>query len=277
MTNRIERDQALEKLGARFSDSIKVSDKQIGKLFQDTQEQIHEYAKVMNINLNESGLVRNILVAQGAEVPVEEQPSTADLTSHQQPDITKDLSVEAVGKFAEAEALEEQKQILANGAKHVKSSLHGRYDLNSLMITVLETMYRGLGLSRVIFCLNDPKTNTMRARSGFGKDIDDIIPQFTFALKSKHDWFNRAMVQGNDIVVTDSTNQKFARWVPDWYQRVIGAPMFLLYPIRINRFPAALFYGDLIKPNRDIDKALFKEMRVLRDQAAEAIRQSHHR
>jgi hypothetical protein len=62
--------------------------------------------------------------------------------------------------------------------------------------------------------------------------------------------------------------------VPPWYKKLIDAPMFLLLPVRIKGFPAALFYGDFNAPHQPLDPRLMAELGTLRTHAANAIRDS---
>ncbi len=269
----------LQQLNNRFGSTFKINDEYIEELLDSTSEQLQEYAKLMNIRTHESPFVANVLRSAGHDIPLPTKKA-----SSVPPDPTDQESVQQVGEPALApepsarqiaEEIEERKQILFQGVQEVAASLKGRYDLNSVMLMVLETMYRGLELNRVIFCLNDVRKQMMRARSGFGDGVDDILGKFQFSSRGGADLFSRTVLQGRDLVVNDSADRRIVSKIPRWYKEHIDAPMFFLYPISIKRFPAAMFYGDMSEPHVHVDKSLIEQMNSLRDQAAEAIQRSY--
>ncbi|MCP4599620.1 MAG: HDOD domain-containing protein [Proteobacteria bacterium] len=268
-------------LSRRFERSIKVSDEQIEELLDTTADQLEEHAKIMNLRLNESPLVlnvmrsvgRNVSMPPGEELP-DEQTATASARIEQNPKALKAGRERSAQKnIAKEVAL--KKQILANGVEEVAAALGGKYDLNGVMLMVIETMYRGLGFSHVIFCLNDVQKRVMRARSGFGDGVEEMIKRFQFSLRGRSDVFSQTANQGRDLVVHDTRSPRFASKIPKWYKETANAPMFLLYPITLKRFPAAMFYGDLTQPNVQLDKGLLDQMNKLRDHAAQAIKKSY--
>ena len=63
-------------------------------------------------------------------------------------------------------------QMLSAGIRDVTEALTSEFALNDILQMVLETMYRGMGFSRTMIFIRDPKLGAMRARFGFGEEID---------------------------------------------------------------------------------------------------------
>ncbi|MCP4674826.1 MAG: HDOD domain-containing protein [Deltaproteobacteria bacterium] len=278
--NPAKRSAKFKALSKRFGSSIKISEEQIDEILETAAEQLEEYAKMMNVNIKESPLIAKVLNAAGRDVPLPQgvQPVMERATESGRIIFESRMPQPVLESTAEqiaAQELIEKKQILIDGAAEIAAIVKGRYDLNSLMLMVLETMYRGLGFSRVIFCLNDVKKHMMRGRSGFGDGVDDIIGKFQFSSRGSANLFSQAVTQGRDLVVHDSKDRRFASKIPRWYRDVVNAPMFMLYPITIKRFPAAMFYGDMTQANIQIDRVLVEQMEKLRNHAAQAITKSH--
>jgi HD-like signal output (HDOD) protein len=276
LTGKGQREKAFNALAKRFQPSFKVSVKDLSQTVDDALEQLEEYAVMMNLRPGDSSLVGNLLRASGRTAAAPES-STAGGASKQGA-VASVAEAGGVGTATEAEIRETQtegvagkEQILLDGVAEVAASIKGRFDLNAVMMAVLETMYRGLGLYRVIFCLHDVRTKTLRARFGFGEGVDALVPDFHFPAKGGSDLFSRALQTGVDAAVPDTGDRRYRSRVPQWYQDLVGAPMFLLYPIRIKSFSAALFYGDMDEPNVAIEPKLLEQMKGLRDQAARAL------
>ena len=71
--------------------------------------------------------------------------------------------------------------VLTAGIQDITNTLVSDYQLNDVLRIILETMYRGMGFTRVLLCVRDPKQNSMNARFGFGEDMDRIQPEFRFS------------------------------------------------------------------------------------------------
>ena len=106
----------------------------------------------------------------------------------------------------------------------------GSYNLGDVIYMILETMYRGFEFNRVIFCLMDATKSRMTARFGLGENVDDIVKHFQFLTGHNADIFNVGISQAKGIIIDDAAAPKISRNIPEWYQKIIGAPSFLIYP-----------------------------------------------
>ncbi|MCP4604673.1 MAG: HDOD domain-containing protein [Proteobacteria bacterium] len=271
-TRPANRKASLRKLANRFKDSCPVSDEQLGSLLTEATEEVRDYSKILNLNLQESPFIQRVLhwsgvidlpaTQAGRRMLVSEFPKLDTLDPP--PTIVEEPRVDQ---------FKERKQILTSGTEEVTVAMTGLYDLNAIIMMVLETMYRGLGLSRVIFCLNEVKARKMIARSGFGDGADEMIRQFRFQPRPGRDLFNRAVSRGADVIVNDTRDPRYVGKLPAWYRRITDTSIILLYPVMIRNYPAGLFYGDVLDSKTTINRGLLVHMDKLRNIAARAIRE----
>ena len=123
----------------------------------------------------------------------------------------------------------------------ISNILVENYKLSDLTAMILETMYRGFGFNRVMFCMMERKGKRLQARFGFGKDVDRLIPQFGFEITKSSDIFIKAVSQAQDFFVDDSTASNIKKHIPEWYRKILNAPAFIIYPLFINKVCLGLF------------------------------------
>jgi serine/threonine protein kinase len=166
--------------------------------------------------------------------------------------------------------------VLSAGIQDITNTLVGEYELNDLLRMILETIYRGIGFTRVLLCVRDPASNTLRARFGFGQDVDQIIRRgFGVPLAPSRDAFHAAISQGADIFIEDLNGEKIRDHIPEWYRKVVTARSLLLFPVMIAKKPVGLFYADA-DPTQPVQlgSGELNLLKTLRNQAVLAIKQN---
>jgi len=140
---------------------------------------------------------------------------------------------------------------------------------------ILETMFRALGFRRVVFCLRDPKTDTLTGRFGLGEGADAVAAQFRVPLKGGTDLFSAVCTKGADTLISDATVAHIEARLPAWYRAGVRAPAFLLLPLMLKGAPFALIYADKAVPGGiELGEKELSLLRTLRNQAVMAFRQS---
>jgi hypothetical protein len=134
-------------------------------------------------------------------------------------------------------------------------------------------MYRGMGFSRTMIFVRDPRLNAMRARFGFGDDVERIIPQCSFPLAFAPDAFHVSLEKGVDIVIENTQAENIAQRIPDWHRRVISAKSFLLLPVMLKSHAIGLLYADSERAEGiKIDAEQLGLLRTLRGQVVLAFK-----
>jgi len=141
---------------------------------------------------------------------------------------------------------------------------------------ILETMLRAMDFQRIIFCMRDPKTDTITGRFGLGKDVDSMVKGFRVPMQSgTMDLFTAVCTKGADAMISDATEPHITGRLPAWYRTQINAPTFLLLPVNIKGRPFGLIYADKAeKGGLVLDEKELSLLQTLRNQAVMAFRQS---
>jgi len=165
--------------------------------------------------------------------------------------------------------------ILKEGLREIAEVMKGSYILGDVMYMILETMYRGFQFYRVIFCLMDTGKSKMAARFGLGDNADDVVKRFQFLAGQGNDIFNVGISQEKGIVIHDATAPGIAKGIPEWYRQIVGAPSFLIYPLRIKGNCIGMFYADKREKGRMLTEEDLESLEKLRRLAIEAITKQH--
>jgi len=165
----------------------------------------------------------------------------------------------------------EDNTALINGLQDITHALVENYDLNDILSMVLETVYRGIGLTRVILCIADRKNARMTGRYGLGRDIDRILERFRFPLHSAFDPFSRAAKEGRDLVLRPGVRSDD---LPEWHRKLLSAHTVILLPITVKGVCVGAIYCDLDEPKRSITPTQFNYLNALRNQATLALKRS---
>ncbi len=170
---------------------------------------------------------------------------------------------------------EQRSAILTAGIQDITNSLVGEFQLNDVLRMILETMYRGIGFSRVLLCVRDPASNSLKARFGFGPDIDRILKRgFQVPLAPSRDAFHAAISNGADIYIADIDGERIREHIPRWYRELMPARSLALFPVVVAKKPVALFYGDCDEVGHlSFDAGELNLLKTLRNQAVLAIKQ----
>jgi serine/threonine protein kinase len=169
----------------------------------------------------------------------------------------------------------ERSAILNAGIQDITNSLVGDYELNDILRMILETMYRGVGFTRVLLCVRDPSSNALKARFGFGADVDRILRQgFQVPLAPARDAFHAAISNGADIFIENVDGDRIREHIPQWYRKLVPARSLALFPLMIKGKPVGLFYGDCDQAGAlGFDPPELNLLKTLRNQAVLAMRQ----
>jgi GAF domain-containing protein len=166
--------------------------------------------------------------------------------------------------------------LLSAGIQDITNTLVGSFQLNDVLRMILETMYRAVGFTRVLLCIRDPASNSLRGRFGFGQDIDQIIKRgFSVPLAPADDAFHSAVSQGVDLVIEDVDSAANRERLPGWYRDLVPARSLLLFPVLVNKKPVGLLYADSDDPGAmGLGDPELNLLKTLRNQAVLAIKQN---
>lgn len=167
-------------------------------------------------------------------------------------------------------------QILSSGIQEITDSMVEDFKLSDVLRMILETMFRALDFRYVVFCMRDPKVDTLTGRFGLGQGVNALTKAFHIPLKATPtDLFSVVCLKGVDTMISDASDPHLAQRLPEWYRNAINAPTFLLLPLMIKGRPFGLIYADKAeKGGLVLDEKELALLRTLRNQAVVAFKQS---
>ncbi|MFL6662201.1 MAG: GAF domain-containing protein [Rhizobacter sp.] len=172
-------------------------------------------------------------------------------------------------------SLENACEVLAAGIQDITDTLVADFELNDVLRMIVETMYRALGFQRIVFCLREPKTESLHGRFGLGEGAEALAAGFKVPLKSDVDLFGAACLKGADVLIADISTGPVATRLPAWYRRKVKARAILLLPVLMKGVPIALIYADKVTPGGvDLGEKELSLLRTLRNQVVMAFKQS---
>jgi HD-like signal output (HDOD) protein len=261
---------ALQALSRRYGAAIKLDAKEMIAAIDQGLKEIAERSATLNLPAEHSPALNAIRTwTGGIEQSAEASPSGAAKA-----DDPLMQNVDALDALEDQEGdATSAQQVLSAGIRDVTETLTQDFALNDVLQMVLETMYRGMGFSRTMIFIRDAKLNTMRARFGFGAEIERIIPQCVFPLAFAPDVFHVALEKGADIVIENTGADNIIQRIPQWHRQVISAKSFLLLPIVLKNNAVGLLYADSEMPEGiKINAEQLGLLRTLRSQVALAFK-----
>jgi HD-like signal output (HDOD) protein len=265
-----EKTEALQALSKRYA-ATKLEPKDFTSAIDFALKEIEERATTLNLPVANSAALKVIRVWNGGSADADERdecdaPRTDDT-------IMQGAAVLDAWE-TESSATPNIQQILSEGIHDVSESLTGEFQLNDLLQMVLETMYRGMGFTRTMIFVRDAKLNAMRARFGFGTDIERIIQKCSFSMAFAPDVFHVSIDKGVDIAIENTEAGNIAQRIPQWHREAIKVKSFLLLPVMLKSRPLALLYADSehAEPMK-ISPEQLSLLRTLRSQVVLAFKQ----
>jgi HD-like signal output (HDOD) protein len=229
---------ALQALSKRYS-ALKLDPKDLMAAIDQALKEIYERATTLNLPVAHSPTLNVIRIWTGGGADVADNEE-GDTSCSDDPLISGAEALDAIEDGGAANA----QQILSAGIRDVTETLTSDFALNDLLQMVLETMYRGMGFTRTMIFVRDAKLNAMRARFGFGADIERIIPKCSFSLTFAPDVFHVALDKGVDIAIENTQAANIIERIPEWHRQTINAKSFLLLPVMLKNRALGLLYAD---------------------------------
>jgi eukaryotic-like serine/threonine-protein kinase len=167
-------------------------------------------------------------------------------------------------------------ELLAAGIQEITDAMVNSFQLNAVLRMILETIYRALGLRRVIFCLRDARGQTLTGRLGVGEDIERLAPLLRVDLTGQPpDLLAAVCLKGADTLIQDARAANIAARLPVWFKGELQARSFLLLPLVLKGAPLGLIYADHAEAGAvQLDDKQLSLLRTLRNQAVMAFRQA---
>jgi serine/threonine protein kinase len=266
----------LEAIADRYGRALGIAPEQVQAASQAAQERLAQLAQAMQIQLGAKSRARRLLAtpAPAADADTLDR-HTLRATDVAPLDEAADKTLVQAPKLDAAQVVD----MLAQGVQDITQHMVGEsFKLNEVLRMILETMMRALGFRRVVFCLRDPKTNTLTGRFGLGEGAAAAAAAIQVPLKLlpgvPPDLFAAVCAKGADTLIADATMPAIAGRLPAWFTHKVKAPSFLLLPLLLKGAPFALIYADQAQAGGiQLDEKALALLRTLRNQGVMAFRQ----
>ncbi len=265
----------IEDIAERYGRALGVASEQVQAASQAAQERLAQLAQAMQIQLGAKSRARRLLAT-----PAPAADDTLDRHTLRATDMAPlDEAADKTLVQAPARDAAQVADMLAQGVQDITQHMVGEsFKLNEVLRMILETMMRALGFRRVVFCLRDPKTNTLTGRFGLGEGAAEVAAAIQVPLRLAPgvppDLFVAVCAKGADTLIADATMPAIAGRLPAWFTQKVKAPSFLLLPLLLKGAPFALIYADQAQAGGiDLDEKALALLRTLRNQGVMAFRQ----
>ena len=257
---------AINRLTGQFGRVLDLDGEKVSNLLENCHKELTRFARLIQFDLEKSIYYQQIS-SSGSLEP--EDPGVAPTL-----EIGIDDSVEILVEQSAASDQSVEKA-LTDGIQDITATLAGDYRVNQVLQMVLETIYRAFDGVRVVLCLKDKKSGEIRARFGYGEDLQPLLEHFAIPRDSQPDVFRAALANNVDIRIENSADAKIRDKLPGWYHEWVGARCFTIFPIVVRDTPLALIYIDSAQqqPVRISDEQLGL-LKTLRNQIVLAIKHS---
>lgn len=269
--DRAEKSERLKRLIASYEGALPLSGKaaSVDKVVTSAIQDFQKLAEDLNLDLKRSSFGKRLDEMTAAP---ERRATDSEVFSFRT-DSLKSLDSLVAGEEENAES------IFTKGIQDINNSLLGPCALNDVIRIALETIYRGMRAAevrRVLFLVRDVKQPRMQIRLGFGAQINEAKAWFVVPLENAKDVFNAAVEKDSDLMIRDMESGDIRKYIPSWYREHTPQGGYLiLLPVAINRKNIGLICVEGEQQGyAGIRKADLNYLRILRDQAVLATRQS---
>jgi HD-like signal output (HDOD) protein len=182
-------------------------------------------------------------------------------------------AVEALGEAnssppgGQADSGQEDADTLERLAKEARVLLDSpsEFDLNRLILKVLEAIHRGAGFDRVIFAFLSEDRTFIEGRIGIGDDVDRLIEKFKFRMSLGGGPVALALLLKH-AVLADTGRDEASK-----IGSLFGCGYLCLYPVVVGRQVVGCIYGESREPRPDLTAGEVSILEELRDALASAI------
>lgn len=263
---------ALQALSRKYSAAIKLDESELTETVNQGLKVLAERSVALNLPAEDSPALSIIRQWTGSPAP-DTNVATAGVSAAEDP-LLQDVGAIDTIAGRDGPVVDTQKA-LSSGIRDITETLTSDFELNDILQMALETMYRGIGFSHTMVFIRDAQQKTMRARFGFGDDMDRMVPQCRFPLAFAPDVFHVALEKGVDIVIENTRADNVAQRIPEWHRQATGATSFLILPVMLKGQAVGLLYADSDRTEGiKINTEQLDLLRTLRTQVVLAFKQS---
>lgn len=274
-----EQTHLIDELVGRYKTAIPLTALELGEVASRACKAVRDEAQAMSIDVAGSHLFERLRIIEERgrkePEPTDEIPESADMAHTMK--VVEEKKLRETGS-AEQEPQPDPHRVLTAGIQDITATLVGDFKLNDLLYMVIETMFSGMGFTRVMLAIRNEKTQRIEGRLGLGEGIEESLKYFSVPANESDDLFAAALRHRKDILISDAKEAGFRSRLPGWFRDVFDPASFILLPLIVDDRPFGLFYAEQIQAGRlTLEKTEADLLITLRNQAVLAIRQTASR
>lgn len=154
-------------------------------------------------------------------------------------------------------------------------ALSQKRDLNLVLSILLEGIYRGVGMDRVLFAALSPTQDVLQGKYGLGWTSERLISNFNIQIGSSTHIFEYALENPKPIWISDEPQSEFSRLLSRQVYDLIGTGPFFLMTILVTNKRIGVVYADRKLSGRKLDEKNFEDFTFFGQQAQIALAVSH--
>lgn len=171
-----------------------------------------------------------------------------------------------ISEFPEPDAI-----LQLNILRDLSAMLNESPNISLIMETILEGIYRGVGMDRAVFAMLTQDKSLLRAKNALGNKAEQFARAFSFNVQVNQNIFQHALQKNESIWINSDTKKEYKNILPSSIIETLGTDNFYISPIVINGRPIGLFYADRKPSSRELDANSFESMKHFSQQACMAI------
>lgn len=135
-------------------------------------------------------------------------------------------------------------QVQLEIVQEITALLASKATLTDVFIKALEGIHRGVGFERAALILLNRDRSAYSARAAAGSETGALREFFQLPIDPDQDLFSKVLMEGNELLISDSSAAPWAVLLPHGFQEHVGAPSFMIGALRHGSRPIGLYYAD---------------------------------
>jgi HD-like signal output (HDOD) protein len=168
-----------------------------------------------------------------------------------------DLEMKAFGQ--DKQSFEPDLNLQLGILRELTIMLRDKVDLNTVLGTVLEGIYRSLGMDRTVLAFINPQENLLKAKYVYGKDSTRFENCFEFTIADKEANLLANIVSRKESFWLNKTNiEKYNKLINTQVKKCLGVLEFFAMPLIIGGTVKGLIYADCKQSGRRLKQEDFQ-------------------
>ncbi len=289
ITDPEQRQAALKAVERSFRDKIHVGETRLMRLVEDSLRNAWDISHALRVDLKSMGvtdaLLHSIPADPGAEAAPAARPrpgvsaaaveATASISGDvSSPSLTLDDPDDERSQMDENALAVQRQDLMAKTMAEISQALAGQFQLNDVLVMILEAMYRGIGCDHVLMAMVNPQRSHVIGRFGLGDQIEEAIGRFNFPLRAGGGAPVGCIMNRREYFVPDLSDPAHHGLLPRPLDEVLRAEGLILVPLDVRDQAIGLFMATRRKSRTAFARQDLRDLRALSRMAVTGIQQS---